>query len=251
MATANCIQDLRVPTWREFKAAAFEKLYPPKGKFSQGDWLFRGQGDSAWPLETSFDRWYREMRATEPRLPLAESLLTAFRAERALVSSQIAAAESEIDEMALAQHYGVPTRLLDWTDSPYIAAYFAFEQALRPTSSRNGDVAIMALRANDDFWKQGYGITIVRATVKGNERLQNQFGAFTLNQTMHGDLVEALAQCTHCRLGLLTRFSVPASEAPVALADLASMGIGPRRLFLGLEGAAREVMQRFDLKLRF
>ncbi len=52
---------------------------------------------------------------------------------------------SDLELSALAQHYGAPTRILDWSLSPYISAFFAFMDAIVLRQDERRDVAIFAL----------------------------------------------------------------------------------------------------------
>ncbi len=105
-------------------------------------------------------------------------------------------------QFALGQHYGVPTRFLDWSESPYVAAYFAVSGArfkLNEENSRNR-LAVWALdvdtlhtilqdaageRRRRDKGKAGIGtnvIEVVRAPYVGNPNLAAQRGLFTLDR---------------------------------------------------------------------
>jgi hypothetical protein len=107
-----------------------------------GAWCFRGQGEASWSLNTSLDRAaIRHHSVTYPngitstgyshvnRDELGRENLVQFRQQ---ASHYVNNSPSEGDSgswFALMQHYGKPTRFLDWSGSPFVASYFASEHA--------------------------------------------------------------------------------------------------------------------------
>ena len=94
------------------------------------DIYFRGQADASWPLEPSLLRIYKELSFidADELLRVEESLLEQFKKQAHLHVSprpSMSAPGSLFAWWALMQHHGAPTRLLDWTLSPYVSCYFA------------------------------------------------------------------------------------------------------------------------------
>src|SRR5690606_8186983 len=94
-----------------------------------GSFIYRGQSDSRWTLISSLMRsdlvWSRQDFETYFNfvLPQVKEKIQAWEGRDWDLSNQFGLAEF----VAYLQHNGFPTPLLDWTFSPYIAAYFAFE----------------------------------------------------------------------------------------------------------------------------
>src|SRR5436190_11723967 len=110
--------------WADFRRTLEEKVFRKK-RFVNGEFLYRGQSSAEYQLKTSFDRWFRGPRAS--RTAVSEKLLRAFAGECvAQTDMQQDVVTKEERLLALAQHHGLPTRLLDWSLSPYVAAFFAF-----------------------------------------------------------------------------------------------------------------------------
>ncbi|MCE1167812.1 MAG: FRG domain-containing protein [Sphingobacteriia bacterium] len=85
------------------------------------NYIFRGHQNSNWKLESSYDRSnLKKVGVTE------QSLLGSFRFTVSTLGLTNLP-NSRLGWLALMQHQGVPTRLLDFSFSPFIAAYFAFE----------------------------------------------------------------------------------------------------------------------------
>jgi FRG domain len=86
--------------------------------------LFRGEPESGFPLIPSIARGTKDGTFSDVS-SLEDTLLREFR----LAAAPIMDVEptNEIDWVFLAQHYGVPTRLLDWSTNPMVALFFAVE----------------------------------------------------------------------------------------------------------------------------
>lgn len=120
----------RISNWAELALLIEHFSY-----FAGYPWLFRGVTDARHKLIPKIGREPTRARKQNPLTGECERVLYKIDDERAVFSmfKQQARAhlsaqpQSDLEWLAIAQHFGLPTRLLDWTDSLLVAAWFAVE----------------------------------------------------------------------------------------------------------------------------
>lgn len=96
-----------------------------------GIWVFRGQGDKDWNLSTRFERDAERYRCTSYFYGNRERyILKEFQRRAHLFQQRLPELTNPIEWLSYLQHYGGSTRLLDFTDSFYVAAFFAMETSI-------------------------------------------------------------------------------------------------------------------------
>lgn len=217
--------------------------------------LFRGHADPGWKLSSVFER---QLNSVEGKgiywNKYCKSLLESFKREgRGL--SLYDMCETDNDFWALGRHHGLISPLLDWTESPYIAAYFAFEEIIKKfqyggpaqwplTSCQQADgtpkyVHVWGLRRYPEL-EQLDQLSVIDHPSFFGTRHRNQRGCFTrLDDAQYIDLKSYLEDsgCAHC----LDLYRIPLLESLVVIRDLYLMNIRPSTLFPDAYGIAMDI----------
>lgn len=109
-------------------------------------WAFRGHADIDWNLEPSIERLQR-LYSNSFRIDAETYIRKAFRRRAHHFLQSVPGELEELEWMALMRHHGAPTRLLDWTRSPYVAAFFALADAKEDGVSSIWAIDIDAIKA--------------------------------------------------------------------------------------------------------
>ncbi len=228
-----------VESWEKFRERllGFAQLTRDK----RNSWWFRGEPEASNELSPTVDRG-RKFKSDAEREEHIQSLLREFRRE--VVGLGLGASVHLDDAFELlARHHGLPSPHLDWTRSPWIAAFFAYESA--PING-TGSVAIYGLDRHQlpastlqppEAIRPGVELIDDSELVLRNARAVRQRGVFLRRSTMTRSLEDLLGPA-------LFKFVLPVRDAAVALADLDQMLLNSSMLMYDLDGAAKTAARR-------
>ncbi len=201
---------------------------------------YRGQSSKSWKLDPGFYRMQNP--------PSEWTLLKRFKQSAGMLIDK--SPGDSFDWLFLMQHYGVPTRLLDWSESPLAALYFAVNKAdnndaalwaLRPTElNKNAgihDAEEFFIPSFEDTELSNYSVEnlaqnkrskllpIATIATRNNARIQAQLGVFTIHH-LERISIEAIGEKNHIR-----KYIVPKGAKPGILEELSLLGFNKFQLF--------------------
>jgi FRG domain len=149
--------------------------------------------------------------------------------------------------IALTQHYEIPTRLLDFSLSPYVAAYFAANTAYMHSSNPPAErIAVWGMTTGDDGkFFQELKWRLVQVPKQANERMRVQQAAFvttyypTLEELNTDRGLDSLAMDNEMSGQMLCRVTLPYTNVQLLLKELDDLGISDRTMLPGYEGVTR------------
>ena len=158
------------------------------------------------------------------------------------------AGTTTLDLLVLAQHFGLKTRLLDWSSNPLAALWFAC------ADYKAGDAFVYALEADTFLEKDVYdkdpfatAKTRVFQARLNNDRIVAQEGWFTLHRYSR-KAGRFVALEVNTEIGAhIHRIRVPADKRESILVSLDKHGVNARSLFPGLDGLCQHLNRRHGL----
>lgn len=248
---------VQIDSWNEFMALTSEC----------DGWAFRGLPDADWQLFSSLSRYLHSFVPDQASWRSREErALRIFRRKAHIYLQDRDVLVDDIRCLALMQHHGAPTRMLDFTKSPFVAAFFALNNTNRsaavfaldtPTLWRAVPRHDPALRRDAidprvsgnferHFMANGKDIIWVGEPEAMDRRLVAQSGTFVVPGVLDKPLDEIIGQYER-GASLIRKFVLPPSVRAEAMLSLYRMNITHATLFPDLDGLARSIGYELEI----
>ncbi|WP_426661903.1 FRG domain-containing protein [Rhodanobacter aciditrophus] len=206
------------------QASSFEELHALLVPF-RGDkrWLFRGQSDAQWPLLP---------KAGRPQYSEVDDALVFEAWKRQAIEFVSRVPASDWEWLAIAQHHGLATRLLDWSMNPLYAAFFA----VRDNAERDASITAVKFKHKvvpekaKPFEFKDVAIHLPQRVVP---RITRQGGVFSIHPNPERPLTPKSSAISEMKI-----ITIPSSARARLKAELSFYGVNALSLFPDLDGLA-------------
>jgi hypothetical protein len=243
---------VRLKSWDDFLNLIVNPPY--------SHWAFRGERDERWPLYSSLSRYLQAFGVSPKAWTKQEArILRVFKRKAHQFLDKPPDPDDDFQWMALMQHHGAPTRLIDFTWSPYVAAFFALERAIgdgvvwamnpaRVDSSHTLKHSRMDPRLKGNFnryFLNGHNRFIwIGEPHTMNRRLIAQSGTFAVPGVLDSPLEDIV--CDPGQDNILAKFVLTNSIRELGMRELYRMNITYATLFPDLDGLAKSLAYELE-----
>lgn len=232
------LQEIKLKNWNDYHELVLKSFQNP-------NYVYRGQRDPEWLLEPALHRFLKQKRVTQINYDkVKENHLNTFKLSirgRTHIFERISEDANEL--WSLGQHFGLKTPFLDFTLSPYVAAYFALSQ-----ESDTHHCVVYAVSKR--FIGDASSLDIYEPRTDHNQRLLNQSGLFVYFSTLD-NMASILAKTVveNTTKVKIRKILIPMTDRITALKHLESMNISSNTLFPDLQGACEYCNHTLSQKL--
>ena len=259
--TEHSYSTVRLQQWRDYKLFVEQ--------FSE-NWAFRGQAVAAWVLNNAIERTaFIQFHKT-----IEADFVSEFQRGARNYISKDETPGHLIEWLALMQHHGAPTRLLDLTRSPFIAAYFAFEiceerqdqnvavWGININYLKNRSLEILSEEFGEDlkksknlinenlfqkiFYQNNKKLVFPIEPFRMNRRYSLQQSVFISTGISAVPLMEQLHFLGDSIEQAVVKIEIPSIQKKEALRELHQMNLHRASLFPDLDGYAHSLKLRYE-----
>ena len=246
--------------WESFEehvASIFVRWQKLKDEKKCNQWCiprFRGHSDAYWKLETTLERFTRKSVDTEHYFKMLRAICPAvisLTGKNWDIPDEFKTGQlppSGYEFMIYLRHHGFPSPLLDWTRSPYVAAFFAFRSQEK---RKNDKVAIYSYvqhfchqEASDGGAPTIHGLGPYAVTHKRHYAQQCEYSICqkrTNDRYVYSSHETAVLADNNFGQGPVTKYTLPVSDRPKVLKELQRMNVTAFSLF-GSEESLMETL---------